>query len=60
MALQITKNAVVADQIPAVMGLFKCPAGFLTAVQALTGLFGTVLAIYGRLNAASPLTLRKG
>jgi hypothetical protein len=32
----------------------------LTAVQALTGLFGTVLAIYGRLNAASPLTLRKG
>jgi uncharacterized protein (TIGR02594 family) len=32
----------------------------LTAVQALTGLFGTVLAIYGRLNAASALTLRKG
>jgi hypothetical protein len=32
----------------------------VTAVQALTGLFGTVLAIYGRLNAASALTLRKG
>jgi hypothetical protein len=31
-----------------------------TAVQALAGLFGTVLAIYGRLNAAGALTLRKG
>ena len=32
----------------------------MTAVQALAGLFGTVLAIYGRLNAAGALTLRKG
>jgi uncharacterized protein (TIGR02594 family) len=32
----------------------------VTVVQALAGLFGTVLAIYGRLTAASALTLRKG
>ena len=32
----------------------------VTAVQALAGLFGTVLAIYGRLNTARALTLRKG
>ncbi len=31
----------------------------MTAVQALAGLFD-VLAIYGRLNAAGALTLRKG
>jgi len=31
----------------------------VTAVQALAGLFGTVLAIYGRLKADVPLTLRK-
>ena len=32
----------------------------LTAVQALTGLFGTVLAIYGRLNAASRANSAQG
>jgi hypothetical protein len=32
----------------------------MTAVQAVTGLFGTLLAIYGRLKADTPLTLRKG
>lgn len=31
----------------------------ITAVQALAGLFGTVLAIYGRLKADTPLALRK-
>jgi uncharacterized protein (TIGR02594 family) len=31
----------------------------VTAVQALAGLFGTVLAIYGRLKADTPLALRK-
>jgi uncharacterized protein (TIGR02594 family) len=31
----------------------------VTAVQALAGLLGTVLAIYGRLKASTPLTLRK-
>lgn len=29
----------------------------VTAVQALAGLFGTVLAIYGRLKADTPLSL---
>jgi uncharacterized protein (TIGR02594 family) len=31
----------------------------ITAVQALTGLFGTALAIYGRFTATSVLSLRK-
>ncbi|RUP11105.1 TIGR02594 family protein [Hyphomicrobium sp.] len=31
----------------------------LTAVQALTGVFGTALAIYGRFKASSVLSLRK-
>lgn len=31
----------------------------ITAAQALAGLFGTVLAIYGRLKADTPLVLRK-
>ncbi|MBS0237314.1 MAG: TIGR02594 family protein [Proteobacteria bacterium] len=31
----------------------------LTAVQALTGVFGTALAIYGRFTASSVLSLRK-
>jgi uncharacterized protein (TIGR02594 family) len=31
----------------------------ITAVQALAGLFGTILAIYGRLKADTPLALRK-
>jgi uncharacterized protein (TIGR02594 family) len=31
----------------------------VTAVQALAGLFGTALAIYGRLKASTPLALRK-
>jgi hypothetical protein len=31
----------------------------ISAVQAITGLFGTALAIYGRFNASSALTLRK-
>ena len=31
----------------------------ITAAQAITGLFGTVLAIYGRLKADTPLALRK-
>ncbi len=32
----------------------------ITAVQGVAGLFGTVLAIYGRLKADTALTLRKG
>lgn len=32
----------------------------MTTVQAVAGLFGTLLAIYGRLKAGTPLTLRKG
>jgi uncharacterized protein (TIGR02594 family) len=32
----------------------------VTVVQALAGLFGTVLAIYGRFKADTALTLRKG
>ncbi len=31
----------------------------MTAAQALAGLFGTALAIYGRLKADTPLVLRK-
>jgi hypothetical protein len=31
----------------------------MTAAQALAGLFGTALAIYGRLKADTPLALRK-
>lgn len=31
----------------------------LTAVQAVAGLFGTALAIYGRFKASSVLSLRK-
>lgn len=63
----ITAAATVVPAIAPVFGV-SLPADIITtfgeqtvgAVQAIAGLFGTVLAIYGRLKADAPLSLRKG
>ena len=63
----ITAAATVIPVLGPALGI-TLPADVITtfgnqavkAVQALAGLFGTVLAIYGRLSAAGTLTLRKG
>jgi len=62
----ITAAATVIPAIGPVLGI-TLPADIIqtfgdqavTAVQALAGLFGTALAIYGRLKASTPLALRK-
>lgn len=62
----ITAAATVIPAIGPALGIVL-PADIITnfgdqvisAAQALAGLFGTVLAIYGRLNADTPLVLRK-
>jgi lysozyme family protein len=62
----ITAAATVIPVIGPVLGI-SLPADIIqtfgdqavTAVQAIAGLLGTILAIYGRLKAATPLTLRK-
>lgn len=62
----ITAAATVIPAIGPALGI-ALPADIIqtfgdqaiTAVQALAGLFGTVLAIYGRLKADTPLALRK-
>ncbi|AGK58082.1 hypothetical protein HYPDE_32038 [Hyphomicrobium denitrificans 1NES1] len=62
----ITAAATVIPAIGPALGI-ALPADIIqtfgdqaiTAVQALAGLFGTVLAIYGRLKADTPLALHK-
>ena len=62
----ITAAATVIPAIGPALGI-ALPADIIqtfgdqaiTTVQALAGLFGTVLAIYGRLKADTPLALRK-
>ena len=60
----ITAAATVIPVLGPALGI-TLPADVITtfgnqAVTAVQALAGTVLAIYGRLNAAGALTLRKG